>query len=307
MEETSRTPLEQQVIIVTGANTGIGRETVLQLADLNVKHIILACRSQPRAEEAIVDIKKRVKVSSATTLEFQALDLCDLSSVRKFADEFHAKNLPLHVLINNAGVWSDLSVQAPVEIKGEKIDPMYVANQLGHHLLTHLLLDDLKKTKGRVVVVTSDAHKFTDLAPTVSLHDYVLASHYENNLGKVTDFARYGSSKLFNLWFMEHLHRLYHGSTGITFNAVHPGAVKTEIGRDVSPWLQWVLVPVYLFFRTPAQGAQTSVFLSVDPSVEGKSGGYYIDSKPAITTDLAKDRKRQLELYELEQSLTKQD
>jgi len=300
-------PLEEQVIIVTGANTGIGRETVLQLADLNVKHIVLACRSQARTEEALQDIKQRMKVSSATTMEFLALDLCDLYSVRRFADEFHAKNIPLHVLINNAGASSDLTVHQPVLIKDEKIDPMFVANELGHFLLTHLLLDDLRATRGRVVVVASEAHKYTDLPPNISLHDYILSSHYEQHLNKMTFFARYGSTKLFNIWFTEHMHRLHHQATGITFNSVHPGAVKTEITRDLSPWMQWILTPILFFFKTPAQGAQTSVFLSVDPSVEGKSGGFYIDCKPAPTTDLAKNLKRQQELFDLEQSLVKQD
>jgi len=294
---------------VTGANTGIGRETVLQLVNKNVRCVILACRSQQRAQEAILDVNRRKKPTSQTQLDFIRLDLTDLASVRQFVDAFRQRGLPLHVLINNAGVVSDLTKTPPIELNGQKIDPMWFANHLGHFLLTELLIDLLATPPGKVIIVSSEAHQKTYMNETVlpnemSLQDFIQFDHYAPIRGTMMDFKRYSFSKLCNVWHTLHLHRRFHESTGITFNCLHPGAVSTELLRDVGPFLQTLLSPVmWAFFKTPSQGAETQVFLASDPSVEGSSGGYYDNCKPSKMSEFADDKKRQQELFELSSSL----
>jgi len=161
-----RVDLSNKVVIITGANTGIGIETANSLASMN-GHIILACRDVSRGTAAVDAVKK---ASGNSKVEVMKLDLNSLQSVREFAKQFQAKNLPLHILINNAGV-----MWVPYGKTQDGFEMHFGVNHLGHFLLTNLLLDKLKQSRGRIVNVSSGAQSqgkipFDDLNWEKKLH-----------------------------------------------------------------------------------------------------------------------------------------
>lgn len=158
--------LSAQNVIVTGANTGIGLATAEGMAKLGA-HVFLACRSKEKAEAAISQIKKNVP---SAQLSFLPLDLSSIESVEACVQEFKSKNVPLHILINNAGIAS-----IPSEDK-YGYDKMFTSNCLGPFVLTELLLEELKKTRGRVVMLSSEAHTFVNEKDVEGLSDFKYAS-----------------------------------------------------------------------------------------------------------------------------------
>lgn len=245
--------------VVTGANSGIGRETARELARLG-HHVVLLCRNEERAAEAKADIDASVDGASTEVVR------CDLSSqadVRRAAAELLDRLDRLDLLVNNAGI----EVRKR-ERTAEGVDVMLATNHIGPFLLTRLLLPLLERSApSRIVVVASDAHKFS------KLHlDDLQAERGYGLLG----LPRYGETKLMNLLFTRELARRIEG-TGVTVNAVHPGAVSTNLGAP--PKLVAALVS--RFMKTPEAGALTTLHVATDPALAGVSGGYFANSKPA--------------------------
>ena len=147
--------LDGNVYIVTGSNTGIGYETARSIVAMGGT-VVLACRSVDRAKEAKERILSSTRCSS-TKVHVLKLDLCGFDSVRKFVKEFKALNIPLHCLINNAGVMMQVR-----NLTQDGFEMVFTANHLSHFLLTNLLLPELEKTAGRIVNVTSSLHKTVD-------------------------------------------------------------------------------------------------------------------------------------------------
>lgn len=243
-------------MIITGANTGIGKETAIDLAKRGGK-IYIACRDKRKSEEALKEIKYRSKSSKAFQLE---LDLASLDSINKFSRSFHELEPHLHILINNAGVMA-----CPKSFTKDDFEMQLGTNHLGHFHLTNLLLDLLKvSTPSRVVVVSSSGHKLSGL-----MKDDLMG---EKSYSKLKN---YGQSKLANILFARELSKRLRG-TQVTVNSCHPGIVQTELGRHMSSWLRpiyrRVLKPLY---KTPIEGAQTQIRLAVDPELEKVSGKYF--------------------------------
>jgi len=276
--------LDGKVSIVTGSNTGIGFVTAKELARMGA-FVILAGRRLDKLNEAAEKIKSEVKDAK---LEAMELDLSSLKSVRNFAKRFKEKDLPLHILVNNAGVMA-LPNRETTEDGFEK---QIGTNHFGHFLLTNLLLDNIKKSgSARIINVSSAGHKMGNL-------DF-------NNLQLETGYfswKAYGNSKLANILFTKELQRRLEG-TEIDVFAVHPGFVDTELSRNMTGAS---IVSTFAKFiaKTPYQGALTQLKLSVDPSVKGKGGTYWADCVQVEPSSSANDMKAAAQLWEVSEKLT---
>lgn len=247
----SKNNLEGKTIIVTGANTGIGFETALDLAKRNGR-VILACRNLERGEAAR---NKIVNLSGNTEVVCRQVDLSVMSSIRKFVDVIK-KEENVDILINNAGV-----VKFEKIFTEEGLELTFATNHFGPFLLTTLLLDLLKRSRGRVVNVGSTAS--------------VIGKVDCDNLRAEKEFSKlqYHNSKAANLLFTKELARR---EPDVLVCCVHPGVVRTEAFLKMPLPFKILIYTVFrAFIKSPEEGAQPVLFCALDGSVQ--TGGYYID------------------------------
>jgi len=258
-------------IVITGASTGIGRATAIALARRGAE-LYLAGRSEERHQDVLAAC--RAAGASATYLP---LELDSLASVRACAERFLALDVPLHVLIANAGLAGSRGLTR------EGFELTFGVNHLGHFLLTELLLERLKRSApSRIVIVASSTHyraKGIDWAalraPTRS----------------ITGMPEYRVSKLCNVLHAKELATRL-AASGVTTYAVHPGAVASDIWRNI-PGSRFVLP---LFMKTNEQGATTSLHCATDDAAANETGLYYHASRPRAPSALASDAALALEL-----------
>lgn len=261
----SKSSLHGKVFIVTGANSGIGKETVRELARRKAR-VIMACRDLKNAKSAIEDIRREV---SSGELIPMLLDLESLESVRMFAKEVLHDFPYINVLINNAGVSIPVSERRKTK-DGFEIN--FGINHLGHFLLTNLLLPRLKEsTPSRIVIVSSMLHERGKI-------DF---ENLNGEKGFITTSKRanpgYCNSKLANMYFHVELTKRLEG-TGVDTYALCPGFVYTNIFRySHIKWYHYIMFsPIALIYlRTPSQGAQTTLHCATSEELEGKSGYFY--------------------------------
>ena len=246
-------PLENKTFIITGANTGIGKVTATELAHRGA-HVILACRSKDKTDKVLAEIRREVPNAN---VELVQLDLGDLGSVRACAKALLDRDLPIHGLINNAGL---------AGARGQTKDGFEIqfgTNHLGHYLFTRLLLDRIIASgPARIINVSSASHyqaKDIDWAALRKPTRTVTAMH------------EYSISKLCNVLFTKELARRLEG-TKVTTYAVHPGVVATDVWRKVPGPVRWVMKK---FMITPDQGAQASLRCATDPALANETGRYY--------------------------------
>lgn len=255
-----------KTVIVTGANTGIGKETALDLAKRRAR-VILACRDVQKAKQAAREIQLQAsRINVEANLLVKELDLASVASVNKFCDDILSTEHQVDVLINNAGVF-----QCPYSLTEDGFEMQFGVNHLGHFLLTNRLLPLLQKAcPSRVLIISSALHK----RGKIDFSDLQSKKRYSKK-------AAYSNSKLANVLFAKELHKRYH-RRGINVYCIHPGIVRTELGRHlkVSPFVNFMVSPLmWLFFKSPWYGAQTSVYCAIAGDLEGQSGGYYGDCK----------------------------
>ncbi|HQY71021.1 MAG TPA: SDR family oxidoreductase, partial [Pseudomonadales bacterium] len=254
--------LEGKTVLITGATGGIGLAAAVAMARQGA-HLVLVGRNQTRGLDAISEIRRRAGSDRA---EFLRADFSSLAEVRRLALALLAEDRPLHVLVNNAGT---MNTSRKLTVDG--FEEMFAVNHLAHFLLTRLLLPRLQAcAPSRIVHVASNAHSF---CKGMRWHDL---SHER----EFSAFPAYGHSKLANILFSNELARRLRGS-GVTSNALHPGAVATGIGSNNG--ITGRVVPLLLkpFFRSPARGAATTVYLASAAEIDGVTGKYFYDSKPA--------------------------
>ena len=284
---------QEKVCIVTGGTSGIGKEITRILADAGA-HVIFTCRHRTRGEEVLDELKQD---TGNTSLETMKLDLADFSSVRKFANEFLSRGIPLHLLVNNAGTFSK-----GYQETRDGNETMFQVNHLGHHLLTRLLLAKLQKSSpAGVLVVGSEAHKF---AGRFSYHEFTKNKFPPSPWASFKGYAR---SKLCNHLFALELHARLVGM-GITVNVIHPGAVRTNLGHGASGKLEWLVDIVQrIFFKTPESSAKMLVHVATSPEFKNTSGAYFINGSPAKPGRNAEDTKAARQLWDLSNALTEID
>jgi len=292
----SQARIDGKTVIVTGANTGIGKETALDLARRGGR-VILACRSMQRGEEAAADIRQQLETKENDKNVFaMKLDLSSLSSVREFVEEFKKNEKRLDILVNNAGV-----AFIPQSKTEDGFETTFGINHLGHFLLTNLLLDILKQSApSRIVTVSSNAHySFCD---AIQFDDLMSEKKYSG------EFV-YGQSKLANILFSRHLGRLLEG-TGVTTYSLHPGVINTEIFRNLDPEKNPIItfnvkVLGMFLFKDITQGAQTQICCAIDPTLENETGKYYKDCVETEPSSAAQDDETAKRLWDVSAKLVK--
>lgn len=277
--------MQGKIVIVTGANAGIGKATAAKLADKGAT-VVLACRSKERGESALNELS----CVNGRCFALMHLDLADLDSIRAFAAAFAERYGRLDVLINNAGI---LGGRRALTKQG--FEMAFGVNYLGAFLLTMLLLPLLEQSEqGRVVMMTSVAHGWVDVR-----FDDLNYTHGYNR------FFAYGHSKLCNLLFTRTLSKkLRARGSRVTINAVHPGIVATDIVVNrVTGRFRWVADLMRLFFLSCDEGAETSVYLASEPSLSRVSGEYFVNCKVEPSSLDSKDLEKANRLYDVSLNL----
>ncbi|KAM7542761.1 hypothetical protein Aperf_G00000008115 [Anoplocephala perfoliata] len=295
--ETGR--LDGKLVIVTGANTGIGKETASELARRGA-NVIMACRNVEKAEEAKVDIianygkgrpgalTKNVlnsKIRAILTpvqpeqLAIEKLDLSSFKSIRAFVQRIRDKGLKIDILINNAGV-----MMCPYAKTEDGFEMQVGTNHLGHFLLTELLLPEMNRnSKGtRIILVSSVAH--------LSARGLLPLNVDRANYNRLQCYFR---SKLANAMYAQYLSRRLE-SEGIQTASVHPGSVITELSRHISFFRIDPVMLLRPFVKNSWEGVQTTLYTVLTPKLN--SGAYYADCAVAKTHPLVFDQKAQEEL-----------
>jgi NAD(P)-dependent dehydrogenase (short-subunit alcohol dehydrogenase family) len=273
--------LKGKVVVVTGSNMGIGLETAVGVAAQEAT-TVMACRNQAKAERAAQEVTRRTWNDDVHVVP---LDLADLTSVRQAADVIARRWGRLDVLVNNAGgTWS--ARQGTVQ----GIEYTFGVNHLGPFYLTNLLLPQLRAAApSRIVTLTSVGHhaafngmRFDDLQS-------------ERGYDGMEAYCR---SKLANVLFTRELSKRLDPAE-VTANAVHPGPVRSGFGMDgdLTGVMAWGLKVVRPFEISPKRGARTSIHLATSPEVAGKSGLYWVRSKPGHMSRRARDEESAARLW----------
>ena len=284
---TSQARMDGKTVLITGANTGIGKETAIDLAHRGAR-IIMACRDMTRGKDALNDVAEK---TGSSKLVLKQLDLASLASVRTFAEDINKTEPELHVLINNAGVM----VPSELQKTEDGFEIQMGVNHLGHFLLTNLLIDLLKSSQpSRIVVVSSMAHSATT-SSSFNFENINSEKYYRK-------WDAYGQSKLANILFTRELTKRLEGA-GVTANSLHPGAVKTELSRNVGRIEAIAVQFMFLFCKTPTEGAQTNIYLAVSEEVEDMSGLYFADCKVKEPSRGAQDDEAAKKLWEISAQL----
>jgi NAD(P)-dependent dehydrogenase (short-subunit alcohol dehydrogenase family) len=262
--------LENKVVLITGATSGIGKETALGLAKLDAT-IVFTTRDNLKGEKTK---KELIATTNNKNIHMLKCDLASFESIRNCCKEFKSKYDKLHVLINNAGVWDFKRRESK-----DGIENIFATNYLAPFLMTNLLLDILKKSSpSRIINVTSGMHY-----GTINFDDIEFKQ-------KFSGAKAYRQSKLGLILYTRLLAKKLEG-IGVTVNCVHPGMNKTDLGRDAGGFSQMIFK---LMGKDPEIGAETSIYLTSSPCVENITGEYFAkkkikrSSKESYDMDLAK-------------------
>ncbi len=279
---------QQMTCLVTGATSGLGEETAIQLASLGA-HVLVVARSRDSGEAAAARIRQRVPGARITVL---TAGLAVLGQVKNLAEQVLERCDRLDVLVLNAGV---VRPRREFTVDGLEVD--FATNHLSPFLLTHLLGDLLAASApARIVTVSSSGHRH------VKTIDF-------DALPTGTDFhplRTYSTTKLLNILFTTELSRRLAGSR-ITANAADPGFVRTALGRDTTGAFGMFLKAMHPLQTGPAKAAATAVHLATSPAVAETSGAYFTNCQPTAPSVLAQDPTAALRLWTLSTQLITQE
>ena len=277
--------MQDKICLITGANAGIGQQTALELAQMGATVVIVA-RDPQRGEAA------RAAIAATTgnpRVELLQADFASPPSIHAMATSFAARYDRLDVLVNNAGVYL-----TGRETTADGLERTFAVNHLGYFMTTLLLWPSLLAApSARVINLSSDAHRQAKL----NLDDL-------QNERKYAGFRAYAQSKLANVLFTYELDRR-RGNAPVTVNAVHPGFVASNFGRNnrgVIGLVMTRLVP--LFAKSVVEGAATSVYLASSPEAAGVSGRYFVDCRPVKSAPQSYDRTAAERLWAVSEELT---
>lgn len=271
--------MKGKIVLITGANSGIGKETAKTLAKQGAI-IYMVCRSRKRGEQARQDI---IKASRNTNVHLRLCDLASIGSIQEYGMNLREELSHIDVLINNAG-----AMFGHRQLTLDGLEMTFALNHIGYFLNTHYLLDLVRKgSMKRIISVSSVGHKSTG---KININD--LQSERGYNQINV-----YGRSKLYNIHFTRILSRMI-VDEGITVNCLHPGVVSTNFGNTAN-WYMRVAMPLgRKFMINASKGASTSVYLASSPQVKGITGKYFDKGKVAEPSKYGKDEKLAQQIWE---------
>jgi len=283
---TSKARLDGKTAVITGSNTGIGKITAKEFYRIGAK-VVIACRDVKKGEQAVADIVAEVKGDNLGQLVVEELDLASFASIKRCAKSILQKEKRIHLLVNNAGVMA-----CPKGKTQDGFETHFAVNHLGHFLFTSLLLPRIRSSApARIVNVASLAHwkgiiNFDDL-------------NYDKSYSAM---GAYTQSKLANILFSLELSKRLE-ETGVHVYSLHPGIVKTELLRTMDevyfPGIKFLAnIFLYPWFKSPTQGAQTTLYCSIDEKAGEETGLYYSDCKVKQPSSLAKDPELAKKLWE---------
>ena len=273
-------------ILITGATSGIGRESALALAKMGA-NITFIARNKLKAENLLTDINK---ISNGQN-SFIIADLSSQEDIKIASEKYIDKNISLDVLLNNAGL---INFKRNETIDG--FEETFAINHLAYFSLTNLLLDKIKESNSaRIVNVSSAAHQFVKRMNFDDIHS---KKSYK-------PFQVYGYTKLANILFTKKLSSILEKDK-ITVNSLHPGVVGTSFGQNntnnLNKFLSFIAKP---FMRTSEKGAETSIYLCSSPDVSDISGQYFYNCKVAKTSKWAQSKEDADKLWELSEKMTR--
>lgn len=287
--------------IVTGSNTGIGYVTVRELARKGA-NVIATTRSLEKGNLAQLKLMKELNGTSGIgSIEYMELDLTSMKQIKKFANKVKGKGKNIDIVILNAGI-----MMPPFGLTDEGFELQIGVNHLGHFVLVKLLNDLIKRSKSRIVTVSSCAHE----------GPYPEGIRYETftSNSSYNPLYAYGQSKLANILFANELASRFNG-TGVTSNSLHPGMIKTELGRYIEEQIKKSFVltlfsPIFALFNTammdPNSGALTQLYVATSPELAGVTGKYFHPiARASQPSSLALNKTLQKELWEVSEKLTK--
>jgi NAD(P)-dependent dehydrogenase (short-subunit alcohol dehydrogenase family) len=277
------------LIVITGANSGIGKATALALAKQG-NRIVMVCRNEERGFAA----QQEVIAGSGNKQVF--LELCDLAShasIQACSAVLHQKYKAIDVLINNAG-----GIFGSHQLTDDGLEMTFGLNHMGYFLFTHYLLDLVKAGTGkRIVSVSSIAHKMTSKIPWGDLQLKNVKYH---------QFQAYALSKLYNIYFTKILaQKMLDEKTGITVNCLHPGSIYTGFGSTGSKAFAKLVKLGGRFLPKPETGAKTSVYLATAAEVAEVTGTYYAHGRKASISQLANTREAAQRIWDKSMDLAK--
>ncbi|XP_049361093.1 short-chain dehydrogenase TIC 32 B, chloroplastic-like [Solanum verrucosum] len=279
--------------IVTGGASGIGLETARVLAMRNVQVIIAARNMEAanKAKQCILNDNKNARV------DVEKLDLSSIRSVKTFTDNFKSLDLPLNILINNAGI-----MFCPFQLSEDGVEMQFATNHLGHFYLTNLLLDKMKETakssgiEGRIVNLSSVAH-ICPYKGGIRFQKINQKNSYQNKLA-------YAQSKLANILHANELsRRLQEEGENITVNSVHPGLIMTPLMRHSALLMRIFRAFTCILWKNVPQGAATTCYVALHPSLKGLTGKYYYDCNEYKPSKLARDEALAKNLWDFSNNL----
>ena len=280
--------LKGKTVIITGANSGIGREVAFDLARRGAR-IILACRDGKRGQETIDAIRRNTQQGE---LVLKVVDLASFKSIHDFVNEIIQEEGRIDILVNNAGVF-----QCPFTRTEDGFEMQMGVNYLGHFLLTNLLLPLIEKSSpSRIVMVSSGLAKkgVIDFGNLNSEREYNKAAAYKNSKLALNYFSRELAFRL--------------AGSGVGVHCLHPGMVRTNLGRHIAVprLLKVILYPLYVFLVKSAwDGCQTVLYCCMAEELEGVSGRYYGNCAEEPWPDNVQDDGLSKKLWEKAEVLTK--
>jgi WW domain-containing oxidoreductase len=257
-EVTAGLELSGKVMVITGVNSGLGFESMRVLTARGA-HVIGLARTLEKAQQACAEVD-----GETTPL---ACELSELDSVVACAQQIRQLGLPIDVLMTNAGIMAPRNLGL-----AGKLEMQFATNHLGHFVLIQRLLEQVKAAPaGRIVILSSAAH-------TMTVRGGIDFGNLDGSRG-YDPWKFYGQSKLANLLTARALSKRLEG-TSVTVNALHPGVIRTNLGRDAGGFLV-ALMSVFAVFieKNVAQGAATQCYLAAHPDLDGVTGAYYSDCK----------------------------
>lgn len=278
--------LKGKLCMITGATSGIGKAAALALARLG-SSLVLVARDRARGERTLEEI---VQKTGNRQVELMLADFSSQQQIRQLARNFLAKERPLHILFNNAGV-----VMLRREETVDGIETTFAVNHLGYFLLTRLLLERIQASApSRIVSTASDAYGYA--GGRLDFEDLQSQKRYST-------MNVYGKSKLANILFTQELARSLEG-TGVTANCFHPGLVGSNFARNNGPLASIGMLLIRPFIRSIKKGAETGVHLCASPAVEGVTGGYFFNKGERRLKAYARNEEDARRLWNISERMT---